>query len=107
MRHTVGLACALAIGTLSLNAIPVSAQEQTPGQAQCAPRDEVVKLLNAKYQESQRALGLINDKAMMEVFISASGTWTMVVTNEAGMSCVLAAGEAWDEKPVKTLGQAS
>ena len=66
----------------------------------------MVKALNAKYQESQRALGLINDKAMMEVYISAKGTWTMVVTNDQDMSCVLAAGEAWDEKPVK-LGTSS
>jgi hypothetical protein len=101
MRNTIGLACALAIGTLMINtALPAQAQEQ------CGPREEVVKALNAKYQESQRALGLINDKAMMEVYISAKGTWTMVVTNDQGMSCVLAAGEAWDEKPVK-LGTSS
>lgn len=67
----------------------------------------MVKVLNAKYQESQRALGLINEKAMMEVYISPAGTWTMVVTNDAGLTCVLAAGEAWDEMPEKALGPAS
>jgi hypothetical protein len=105
MRNTIGLACALAIGTLSLIALPANAD--TSGQAQCGPREEVIKVLNAKYQENQRALGLINEKAMMELYISTRGTWTMVVTNEAGISCVLAAGEAWDEKPLKTLGQSS
>jgi hypothetical protein len=103
MRNTIGLACALAIGTLST--LPAIAQVQ--GREQCGPRDQVVKVLNAKYQESQRALGLINEKAMMEVYISSRGTWTMVVTNDAGISCVLAAGEAWDELPLKTLGQSS
>jgi hypothetical protein len=104
MRNLSGLACALVIGTLSSSiAIPARAQEQQ----QCGPRDQVVKVLNAKYQESQRALGLINEKAMMEVYISPAGTWTMVVTNEQGMSCVLAAGEAWDEMPAKALGPAS
>ena len=43
----------------------------------------------------------------MEVFISRQGTWTMVVTNETGMSCVMAAGEAWDEKPTQVLGLGS
>jgi hypothetical protein len=106
MRKTIRLACcALAIGTLGLYAVPANAQTQS--QEQCGPRDEVIKVLNAKYQESQRALGLINEKAMMELYISSRGTWTMVVTNEAGISCVLAAGEAWDEKPLKTLGQSS
>jgi hypothetical protein len=109
MRKTIGLACALAIGTLSLNALkaPAQTQGQEQAQAQCGPRDQVVKVLNAKYQENQRALGLINEKAMMEVYISARGTWTMVVTNEAGISCVLAAGEAWDEMPLKAFGQSS
>jgi hypothetical protein len=103
MRKTIGLACALAIG--GLNTLPAKAQTQ--GQGQCGPRDQVVKVLSAKYHESQRALGLINEKAMMEVYISSRGTWTMVVTNEAGISCVLAAGEAWDELPLTALGQSS
>jgi hypothetical protein len=102
MRKMIGLACALTISTLSFSAaLPAKAQEQ------CAPRDKVVKVLNAKYQESQRALGLINEKAMMEVYISPAGTWTMVVTNDAGLTCVLAAGEAWDEMPAKAFGPAT
>jgi hypothetical protein len=103
MRKVIGLACGLVVGTLYSTAIPAGAQTQE----QCGPRAEVVKVLNAKYQESQRALGLINEKAMMEVYISPAGTWTMVVTNETGMSCVLAAGEAWDEMPTKALGPSS
>jgi hypothetical protein len=104
MRSISGFVCALAIGAFtSISAVPA----QTPGQSECGPRNEVVKVLNAKYQESQRAVGLINEKAMMEVYISPNGTWTMVVTNQAGMTCILAAGEAWDEMPAKALGPAS
>ena len=99
MRRLIGLACALFFSTL-----PAAALE---AQGQCAPHEEVVNVLNAKFQESQRAIGLINEKAMMEVFISTEGIWTMVVTNEAGMSCVMAAGEAWDEKPTQVLGLGS
>ena len=99
MRKTIGLACALALGTLT--AFPALAQQQ------CGPRDDVVKLLHTKYLESQRALGLIDDRSMMEIYISARGSWTMLVTNEEGMTCVLAAGEAWDEMQVKALGPAS
>jgi len=103
MRRISELACAFAMCAF-VSSATVSAQ--TP-QQQCAPRNEVVKVLNAKYQESQRALGLINEKAMMEVYISPAGTWTMVVTNEAGLTCVLAAGEAWDEMPATAMGPAS
>jgi hypothetical protein len=103
MHRISELACAFAMCSFALSATVFA---QTP-QQQCAPRGEVVKVLNAKYQESQRALGLINEKAMMEVYISPAGTWTMVVTNEAGIACVLAAGEAWDEMPAKAIGPAS
>ena len=99
MRRLIGLACALFFGTLPAAALGA--------QSQCAPHEEVVKVLNAKFQESQRAIGLINERAMMEVFISKQGTWTMVVTNESGLSCVMAAGEAWDERPTQVLGLGS
>ena len=96
MRKMLGLACALLFGTLSASVVQA--------QSQCGPHDAIIKVLNAKFQENQRAIGLINEKAMMEVYISPKGTWTMVVTNEAGMSCVLAAGEAWDEMPIQVAG---
>ncbi|MFZ5677418.1 MAG: hypothetical protein ACOZAM_31025 [Pseudomonadota bacterium] len=99
MRKLIGLMSGLAVGMLTISG--------ADAQSQCAPRTEVVKVLAAKYQESQRALGLINEKAMMEIYVSPKGTWTMVVTNEQGVSCVLADGEAWDEKPTVALGPSS
>jgi hypothetical protein len=101
MRKMLGLACALLFGTLSASVV------QAQSQSQCGPHDAIIKVLNAKFQENQRAIGLINEKAMMEVYISPQGTWTMVVTNEAGMSCVLATGEGWDEMPIHVAGPLS
>jgi hypothetical protein len=101
MRKILGLACALLLSAPSASVV------QAQSQSQCGPRDQVIKVLNAKFQENQRAIGLINEKAMMEVYISPQGTWTMVVTNDAGMSCVLAAGEAWDEMPTRVAGPSS
>jgi hypothetical protein len=100
MRRMIGLACGLIFGTLSSTAFAQI-------EKQCAPHAEVVKVLDAKYQERQRAVGLINEKAMMEVYISEKGTWTMVVTNEIGMSCIMATGEAWDEMPAPVAGLGS
>ena len=103
MRKLIGLTSGLAVGMLIISGAVSSAD----AQSQCAPRTEVIKVLAAKYQESQRALGLINEKAMMEIYVSPKGTWTMVVTNEQGVSCVLADGEAWDEKPSVAMGPSS
>lgn len=99
MRKTSGLACALMIGTL-ITGLASSAQ----AQGRCGPHGEIVKVLGGKYKESRRALGLINEKAVMEVYISSKGTWTMLVTDQSGLTCILAAGDAWDEAPILVQG---
>lgn len=99
MRRFNVFACAMLMGALPLSS--------ALAQVQCAPRMDVVKVLAAKYQESQRALGLINEKAMMEIYTSAKGTWTLVVTHDNGLACVVASGEAWDERPVTAMGPES
>ena len=99
MRRTSGFACALMIGTL-ITGLASSAE----AQGRCGPHDEIVNVLNGKYQESRRALGLINEKAVMEVYISRKGTWTMLVTDQRGLTCILAAGDAWEEAPLLVQG---
>ncbi|WP_292658516.1 hypothetical protein [Mesorhizobium sp.] len=32
----------------------------------------------------------------MEVFVADSGSWTVIVTDVAGRSCIVAAGENWE-----------
>lgn len=99
MRKSSGFACALMIGTL----VTVLA---SPAQAQgrCAPHGAILKVLAGKYQENRHALGLINEKAVMEVFISPKGTWTMLVTDQRGLSCIIAAGDAWEQMPQLVQG---
>jgi len=99
MRGITLFACAMLAGTLPLTS--------AHAQVQCASRVEVVKVLAAKYQENQRALGLINEKAMMEIYTSPKGPWTLLVTHDNGVACVVASGEAWDERPVTAMGPAS
>lgn len=100
MRKIASLIFGLAAGLLTIH-VAQAAQDR------CAPRTELVKVLASKYQESQQALGLISEKALLEIFASAKGTWTLVVTNTQGVTCVIAYGEAWDQKPVTTLGPSS
>ena len=99
MRKSSGFACALMIGTL-VTALASTAQ----AQGRCAPHDAVVKVLAGKYQENRHALGLINEKAVMEVFISPKGTWTMLVTDQHGVTCIIAAGDAWEQAPILAQG---
>ena len=80
--------CLLAIGVL----FATGAQAQTP---QCAPRSEMIKALSDQYKETPADVGTAGDgHAMMELYGNEeTGTWTFLVTNSEGNSCIAAAGE--------------
>ena len=70
----------------------------TAAQAQnCAPRDVVVERLADWFGESRQSIGLGTNNAVIEVFASSdTGTWTITVTSVQGLTCVLAAGQAFE-----------
>ena len=66
--------------------------------ANCAPRDQVVERLAAKYGESRQSMGLGGNNSVVEVFASLeTGTWTITVTTTAGITCLVASGQAFEE----------
>lgn len=74
-------------------------------QIPCADREVAVKHLAQKYQESQIAYGLTNRGHMMELFISKDGeTWTLVVSQPNGLSCMIVAGQGWHPVEPKPVG---
>ena len=70
----------------------------------CAPYDTIKKSLSGKYKETRKAYGLAGGKQLLEVFVSETGTWTVVVTNLQGMACVLAVGDSWEDMPKVASG---
>ena len=73
-------------------ALPAAAQS-----GQCAPRDLVIERLAEAYGETRRSVGLASGDAIMEVFVSeASGSWTITVTDPGGITCLVAAGRAYE-----------
>lgn len=62
----------------------------------CAMRDQIVERLESKYSEQLTAGGLQenqSDSSMMEIWASPkTGTFTVLMTNPNGVSCVVAAG---------------
>lgn len=64
--------------------------------ASCADRTLIVERLSNKYGETRQSAGLNQNNGMVEVFASDdTGTWTILVTMPNGMSCLMAAGKAW------------
>lgn len=62
----------------------------------CGPRDEIVAQLGAVFQEAPSGMGMIDRTAVVEVFVSESGTFTILASGTDGTSCILASGEGWD-----------
>lgn len=87
------LLAAVIAGSWSL---PATAEQQL---LSCARRDEMVKVLARRFDERPRAIGLANATAVIEVFTSEKGTWTILLTRPDGASCIVSAGENWEETP--------
>jgi hypothetical protein len=81
---------------LSFHPLAAETAEDSP----CAERINVNDTLGTQYKESPRAIGLVSHAADLEIFVSETGTWTGMVTDPAGVSWVLAAGQSWEEIPV-------
>ena len=80
-----------------------------PAMAQtvCGERTKFLDHLSHGYKEAPAAMGLVSNGALLEVLVSKQGSWTIIVTRPNGMSCVVAAGEAWEELPKLVLGNAA
>ncbi|OWV94907.1 hypothetical protein ATY81_11420 [Rhizobium sp. R72] len=84
--------------TTSMIAHPHSAASQM--MRSCAGRSEVVNFLDKNFAERLMAVGLINQNAMLEVYAAQSGTWTLLITDVHGVSCILLSGDSWESMPV-------
>lgn len=80
----------------------VAAMVDTSGvlasESLCTSRDHMLAALAKKYKETPVAVGLENRGALLEVLTSEDGaTWTVIVTGPQGESCLVAAGEGWQD----------
>ena len=61
----------------------------------CGKRADFVEKLNDKFGETLDSAGLENRGSVFEIYKSSGGSWTILVTQADGSTCVLATGEAW------------
>jgi hypothetical protein len=66
------------------------------GMNMCGDRERLVQELESQFNESVTAVGQVDSNAIVEVFVSDSGSWTIIATGTDGMSCILSAGEGWE-----------
>ena len=81
---------------------PVSAAERRP----CAEHDVALETLMDKFAEAPAAAGLSANGALLEVLTKPDGgTWTILMTEAGGQSCIIAAGEGWTWRKRPLLGR--
>lgn len=64
----------------------------------CGRRADIAEILLREYREQRTAFGLSERLDLIELYSSADGSFTIVVTAATGASCVLVAGEHWERK---------
>jgi hypothetical protein len=89
---------ALAVLLLALMAVPALAQSN------CADRAVIVERLERAFGEHFAGGGLQSERRIIEVWASAEGTWTVLLTRPDWLSCVMASGTDWREQAPQPAG---
>jgi len=80
---------------IAATALFVSASSANAQQF-CTPRDKAVAELEKQFEEKVFGRGLsASGKQMIELFVSETGSWTVLASDPNGHSCVVASGEDW------------
>ncbi len=62
----------------------------------CFPRAEMLDRLAQTYKETPIAIGVTSSGGVIEVLTTGDGdTWTIILSDPSGTSCLIAAGEGW------------
>ena len=70
-------------------------------QQVCVLREKAVPQFQKQFEVQIVGRGLTpNGKAMFELFVSQSGTWTVLVSDTDGRSCIVASGASWQRVPL-------
>ena len=80
------------VAAVVLAALAMPAQAQTP---LCAPREYLIAELVLRFSERLEHVGLQGDNTMVEIWISETGSFTVLITGPDGLSCVIASGGNW------------
>ncbi len=96
VSHVLGALAAITFVILVLSAAirPAAAQEA------CVLHDAALQQLSKAYGEHVAGRGLTADgKIMFELLTSEGGSWTLIMTDVDGNTCMLAGGDVWLDLP--------
>ena len=68
-------------------------------QPVCGSHQSISDSLKKSDTEAPGSMGLTASGGIIEVFASQEGTWTIVITQPNGTSCLIAVGLDWENLP--------
>jgi hypothetical protein len=74
-------------------------------QGTCLPHDQVAERLGQRFQEKRVGSGVSGDGTLVEIYMSATRSFTVIKTNPSGVSCVVDYGIGW--QPIVEMETAS
>lgn len=74
-------------------------------QTACLDRAVLADRLAEQFQERQLGYGVVGEVAVMELYVSPHGSWTVLMTDPAGRSCIVAVGEGWETTASPETGE--
>ncbi|MEM9045640.1 MAG: hypothetical protein AAGC81_13185 [Pseudomonadota bacterium] len=88
----------LILAITAFSAALTLAPAQTAAQSMvCGVRAKIIQQLAERYGETALSRGVARGSGVVEFYVNPeSGSWTIVVTNTKGVSCLMAAGEAFE-----------
>jgi hypothetical protein len=91
------------LASIAAIAVPIvlDAQSAEAGTIYCGARPDVVALLASDFREQPSSVGVTGDGRLLEVLTKEDGaTWSIVLTDSRGQSCIVATGEGWQNRKV-------
>lgn len=91
MPRTLAFLSIAAFGAVA----PLAAAPHANAASACGPRAGMIEILKSRYSENQNGVGLVDIGTLVELYVSGEGSWTLLATNVAGVSCIIGSGTNW------------
>ena len=99
MKYTVRIVCIIVLSVMSYFVWIGYAKSEE--ERVCLPRSNAIEQLSKQFKEKAIGRGLNNDgNIMLELYVSESGSWTVMLTNTKNVACLVASGESWTIIPM-------
>ncbi len=98
MRKAILASAFTTVSLAALAGFAPAAQAQQQAML-CGLRDDMGKMLDQRFGEQPQAGGIVGDR-IVELLVSQTGSWTILITSADGRACVVTGGDDWTDQPV-------